>query len=417
MATFRTFNSMLNEYLAYDLLMEETTKRSYALDNLEMDNNWKDGPLVVPFEGGMASSYRYGKLTPENDIAEYEFVRGSVTGYKEIWGTMFWHSRDLIEHDGKVSEASFLKNLPKQIEAFTEGMKNVISLNFLTGSSFAKVTVNGTIGGVIIVDRPERFTLGQKVTVDDDNSAAVTGYVAPAGIDINTRSITLVTARGGAIPVDLSPYTVAQNAKCYVDGADAAGAAFTSIKDQLLTAANGGSANLFGISKLAYPYLQALNISGAGFTAATLLDNIFDAWTYAKTIGKVTGQEIVCSYKHLGNVMKSLEGPGGTPNQFKNVSTKINVYGFTEIVISGVKGNLKLVGVHEMDDDIMYIMDWSCLKIHSNGGFRKQTSPEGLQYYTVRTEDGYKYITDICFFGELVVSKPTGCAIIYGINY
>lgn len=415
MSTFRTFNSMLNEYLAYDLLMEEVTRRSYVLDKVTKDNSWKSGPLVVPFEGAMASSYRYGKLTAENDIAEYEFVRGTVTGYKEIWGTMFWHSRDLIEHDGKVSEASFLKNLPQQIERFTEGMKDVVSVNLLSGSHFAKATADGTAGGLLEVDRPERFTLGQKVTVDDDDSAAITGYVKD--ININTRVIHLVTTRGGVVDVDLSPYTVAQNAKCYVDGADGAGAAFTSLRDQLLTSANGGSANLFGVSKLAYPYLQSLNISGATWGAATLLDNIFDAWTYAKTIGKCSAREVLCSYKHLGNVMKALEGPGGAPNQFKNVETKINVYGFTEITISGVKGSLKLVGVHEMDDDIMYLIDWDCVKLHSNGFFRKQTSPEGLQYYTVRTEDGYKYITDISFFGELVVSKPTGCAIVYGINY
>ena len=412
MATVRTFNSMLNEYLTYDLLMEEVAKRSYFLENVEKDNNWRGGTLIVPFKGANASSYKYGGLTSDTDIAENEYVRGQVSGYKEIWGTMKWNARDLMEH-GKVSEQSFLKNLPDQIEDFIEGMKEVVSVNLLTGDHFAKLTVDGTIAGVIVVDRPERFTLKQKVFVDDNNSVpSAAGYVQ--SIDINTKTITLDTTRAGGTDLDVSAYTVAQNARVYVDGAETAGTAFTSLKSQLLSATNGGSPSLFGQLKTAYPYLQAINHDGATITSSNFLDKIFDYWTAQKQLGKGTATDVVMSYKHLGTAMKSLELASGP---YKNVNMKVNIYGWTEITVTGVKGTLKFVGVHEMDDDIIFFLDWKCMKLHSNQFFKKQQSPEGLSYFTQRNTSGYVYICDVSFYGELVVNKPTGCGIIYGINY
>lgn len=415
MSTNRTFNSMLNEYLSYDLLMEELQKRNFFIEKVEKDNSWKGGTLIVPFKGASASSFRYGALTAENDVSEHEFVRGQVSGYKEIWGTMQWHARDLLEHDGKVSEQSFLKNLPGMIEDFIDDAKQVVSVNLLTGNHFAKLTSDATANdGTIIVDRPERFQLKQKVIVDDDNSAAQTGYVQ--SININTKAIVLVTTRGGATPVDFSAVqmTVAQNAKVYVEGAETSSNAFTSLKSQLLSATNGGSATLFGQTKTAYPYLQSVNVSGASITASNFLDKVFDAWTTLKQLGKGSATDVVMSYKHLGTAMKLLELASGP---FKNVDTKVSIYGWTEITITGVKGTLKFVGVHEMDDDVIFFIDWKCMKLHSNGFFRKQTSPEGISYYTIRATDGYKYLTDICFYGELVVNRPTGCGIIHSISY
>ena len=58
MATTRTFNDMLNEYLNYDLLKEEMTKRDYVLKRVEKDNKWKGGNLVVPFKAAGASSVK-----------------------------------------------------------------------------------------------------------------------------------------------------------------------------------------------------------------------------------------------------------------------------------------------------------------------------------------------------------------------
>ena len=422
MATLRSFDDMLNEYLPYELLMEETMKRNYLLQHIEKDNDWKGGSLIVPFKGASASSYKYGGLTATNDIAEYDYVRGEISGYKEIWGTMKWNAKDLIEHgevsgqnQGLVSEQSFLKNLPDQIEDFVDGMKDVVSVNLLNGNHFATLTADATANdGNITVDRPERFELNQKVVVDDDDSAPLTGYVN--SININTSVINLVTTRGGATVVDFSVnnMTTAQNARTYFEGAETAANAFTSLKDQLLSAANGGSATLFGQSKLAYPHLQAINVDGSSITAVNILDKIFDAWTTIQQLGKGHAQHVLMDYKNLGSVMKFLESGAGA---YRHVETKASVYGYTEVVVFGVKGQLTLVGVHEMDSDVIYFLDWRALKLHSNGFFRKQVDPEGKAYYVVRETTGYVYICDIMFFGEMVLNRPSHCGVLYGISY
>lgn len=385
------------------------------MQKVEKDNDWRGGPLIVPFEGQRASSMKYGELTDESDISEFKYVRGEISDYKEVWGSMVWNSRDLFEHDGKFKEQSFLKDLPKQLERFMDDFKDTVSVNLLNGAHFASLTADSTANnGIITVDRPERFTLDQKVYVDDDATAAELGYVV--SIDINAKTVELATTRGGATAVNFLAVNklIAQNAKVYVDGAQTSGQAFTSLRDQLLSAANGGSATLFGQSKLAYPYLQAVNVDGSTVTASNVLEKIFDGWTQVMTLGRGRATHALMSYKNLGSVMKKLEDGAGA---YRHVSTKASVYGYTEIVVYGVKGQLTVVAVHEMDDDIIYYLDWRAMKFHTNNFFRKHTDPDGNSYYTVRANTGYKYICDICLYGEFVVHSPWRCGVLYGISY
>ena len=76
MATARSFNGMLNDYLAYDLLMEEVEQRNYFIQKVSKDTTWRGGPLIVPFRGNSATSFTFGKLTAEADIHEFDYVRG-----------------------------------------------------------------------------------------------------------------------------------------------------------------------------------------------------------------------------------------------------------------------------------------------------------------------------------------------------
>lgn len=412
MATTRSFSDMLNEYLTYDLLKEELLPRDWLLNAIEKDNSWKGGTLVVPFQGAKASSIKLGGLTSESDISEYDFVRGSVSGYKEAWGSLLFNQRDVDEHM-KAGEQSFLKGLEPQIDDFMNSMKEHLSMFLLNGPHFDKATADGTAGGLITVNRPERFEIGQKVTVDDADSASVDGYVKD--ININTKVLHIVTTRGGAVDVDLSPYTVAQSAKVYTDGAITGANQFQSLRDALLSAANGGGASLHGQTKLSFPYLQAINIAGSSITATNILDKIFDAYTVGRERGKGNPNKIVMSYKHLGSVMKVLET---SKQAFRQASdTKQSLYGYTTIEIVGVKGGLEVIGVHEMDDDIILGLDLKGIKLHSNDFFKIRKSPEGLMYHTLRATTGYSYIVDLCFYGELVVSRPSHQFIIHTISY
>jgi len=372
------------------------------------------GDLIVPFEGQHASSVEFGQLADSSDISKYDYVRGSITTQPEAWASLIFQHRDLIQHDGKIPESTFLRILPAQVDGMMSYFKMVMSVHLLGGASFAKATVDGTAGGVLGVDRVDRFALSQKLSLDDDNSSAATYYVI--AISIDNKTVTLSSTRGGAA-ADISAYTVAQNAKCYHPGAQSSG--FTGLKGQLLSLANSGTTNLFGQAKTAYPFLQCPNISGATVTATNILDKIFDAYTQRMILGKGgKAPEVLMSFKHMGSILKLLEVAKGPYNVVPN-SRKANTYGWTEIEVGGVGGQvLKLVGVQECDDDVIYFLDWDSITFYSNGLFKRRRAPDGKEYFEARATTGYSYILDHCLFGDLVCTAPWKNAILHSIpNY
>jgi hypothetical protein len=425
MATNRTFQAMLNDFLPNDLLKEELIKRDYVLSNIEKDDTWvgassatgNGGNLIVPFKAAGASSVAMGSLSASNDIAEDLYVRGTVTTQKELWGSMIFNHRDLMEHE-QVSEKNFLKILPDSINDFMDYVRNVASVNLLNGPWFATLTADATSSnGQITVDRPDRFVIAQKVVIADSLGNSLTGYVS--AIDMNQQIVTLVTTRNGSTNVNFSVLnlTVANGAKAYNDGAQVSGQAFESLRMLLLSAANGGDTTIYGVTKTAYPYTQAININGASVTATNLVEKIFDGFTQTRLFGKGAPTDILMSYKNLGSVLKIVEASKGAFNVIPE-SKKASQYGWTEIMIGSVTSQpLKFVGIQEMDNDIIIFMDWRAAKFYSNGFFRKRKSPDGIEYFEVRATTGFQYIVDVCLFGELVLQRPSYCGIMYGINY
>jgi len=416
MATTRTFQDMLNDYLPNKLLKEELVKRDYLFQQMEKDNDWSGGDLIVPFKGGQASTITFGSLAASNDIAETKNVRGSVTSQPEVWGSLIFNHKDLMQH-GKVSEQNLLKMLPDMIEDFMDYFKEVSSINLLGGPHFATLTADASANdGLITVDHPERFHFDQKVLVDDDNSTPITGYVK--GINMNTGVILLHTSRTSGVVFDFSAVgadmTTAQNAKCYHDGAQSN--SFTSLKSALLSAANGGSATLYGQTKTSYPYLQAINIDGTAITAANIMSSIFDALTTVRNRGKGKPSDVAMSYKNFGSCLKVIEGSKGAYTVVPE-SRKASQYGWDEVEIGSVKGRLKLVGIQEMDDDVIYFIDWRAIKFYSNGLFQKRVSPEGKMYFESRATTGYSYIVDIALMGDLILERPSYCGVIHTVAY
>jgi len=424
-STTRSFSQMLNDYLPNDLLKEELIKRDYIISNIERDDGWLTGSsttgeaaLIVPFKAAGASSVAFGSLTGSTDVAEDTYVRGRVTTAKEIWGSMIFNHRDIMEHD-KISEKNFLKLLPDTISDFMDYLKNVLSVNLMNGAHFAKFASDNAslASGLATVDRPDRFVVKQKVFVKDDVTAtSAAGYIQ--NIDMNTQVVTVATTRAGGTPLNLSAYTTANNAKFYNDGADpTSGNAFSSIRGAFLSAANGGDAQLYGVTKTLYPYLQAINVSGTTITAVNIMEKIFDALTTIRQFGKGAPTDVVMSYKNIGSCMKVIEASKGAFNVVPN-SQKASQYGWMEVQIGSVtKGSVKLVGVQEADDDVIYFIDWRALTFYSNGFFRKRKSPDGIEYFEVRNTTGFQYIVDICLFGELVVKRPSYCGVLFGISY
>lgn len=411
MGTNRDFQSMLNQYLPLDLLKEELIKRDYLMQKVNHVEDWKGGELIVPFEGQHASSLEFGALPAQNDISRYNYVRGSISTQPEVWSTLAFNHRDLMEHDGKIPESTFLKILPNQIEAMMMYFKMCISVHLLNNKAIAKATADGTAGGVLAVDRVDRFTIDQKVSLDDDNSAAATYYVI--NVNVYDETITLSATRGGAA-ADISAYTLAQNAKVYHPGAQSAG--MTGLPSQLLSAANGGSTSLFGQTKTAYSFLQAVQIDGTGVSATNILQKIFDGYTKRQRLAK-SGKtpEVLMSYKHLGSIIKLLDTQKGPFNVIPN-SQKVQSYGWSTIQIGSVSGQiLTMVGVQEMSDSEIYYLDWDGINFYSNGLFKRRKAPDGKEYFEVRDTTGYLYLLDHCLFGDLVVTAPWKQAVMYGI--
>lgn len=413
MATTRSFSAMLNDYLPNQLLKEELVKRDWLLSNIEKDDGWLQGPLIVPFKAAGASSVSFGSLTDSTDIAEDSYVRGSISTYPEVHGSMIFNYRDLIEH-GQVSEKNFLKILPDTVDDFMAYMKMCVSLSITNGPSFAKVTdATNAATGIMIVDRVERFSLGQKCSIDDDDSGATTVYVT--AINSLTQAVTLSLTRGGAA-ANLSAYSVAQNAKFYFDGAQSNG--MSSLKLSLLPASAGGSTSLYGQTKTSYPFLQAIAGDGSSITAANILDSIFDQFVIVKNRGKGNPTKVLMSYKNFGAVLKSLETSKGAFHvDPKGAST--SVYGWTEVAIFGPAGKLDVVAIQEMDDDWIAFLDVrpTVMKFYSNGFFRKQASPEGKEYFEARATTGRSYIIDVSCFGDFVLQRPSYCGALYSISF
>lgn len=420
MATSRTFDDMLNEYLSDEIMREELVKRDYFLQKVKRKDDWKGGDIIIPFKGAGASSVKYNALTAQTDIAESTYVRGSISTMPEVWGTMSFYSRDLHEHDGKIPEDSFLKLLPGELDDFTQYLKENISCQLLAGPHFATVTdASDAATGIMVVDKIDRFTLGQKVLLDDDNSNYGTYYVI--GIDVNTKQVTLSAARGSTY-ADVSAFSVAQNAVFYHDGvltAAAGGAAnattFTSMKSALLSYANGGSQSIHGTTKTSYPILQAYNEDGSDVTATNILDRIFDFYVNCRIRGKGRATEIIMSLKHMGSILKIMEINKGGYKVTKD--PQATLYGWMEIEIAALANgmNLKLVGVQEMDDDVIFAVDWSNIVFHTNGFIRKEKSPDGLNYFTIRATTGYQYVIDLCCFGDVAYEKPGHNGVLHSI--
>jgi hypothetical protein len=419
--TRRNFQDMLNEYLPNELLKEELIMRDYIIQNVQKDNNWKGGKLIVPFKGSGATSVSFNQLTPASDIIQSKYVRGSIDDYREVWGSLIFNQRDLQEHDGKIPESTFLRLLPDELEDFMDYKKEVVSIQFGTGPNFATVTVNGTAGGVIGVDKIDRFQVNQKFVLRGDTAPDLEVYVTNVnntGVDIDDETVTVSATPGGA-PINVSAYTIADNAKMYHPGvSDGAGNfnTFISFKDAFLSAANGGAASLHGVPKKAWPILQAVNIDGSGITATNILDGLFDAYTEVRRRSKGRATEYLMSLKNYGSIMKQLELQKGA---FRVVEDpKESLFGWMEMKIANVTGQvLKFVGIQEWDDDTIALVDWRSITFRSNGYFKKRISPDGREYFEVRNTNGYQYIVDCCLFGEMEYKKPGHSAIIHSISY
>jgi hypothetical protein len=430
MATTRSFGDMLNEYLNEDLIANEVIGRDYFLKKAKKDPNWVGGNYIVPFYGGLASSIAFGSLTDSTDISEDTDIRGSITTQPEMWATLLFNQKDLDQHEGIKREQSFIMNLTeKTLPRFISSVKQMLSVVLTGGPHFATATADGTVGGLITVDRPELFELKQKVIWANDTPANSIGYVQ--SINMETGVIHVQTTRAGGVDDDLSVMTIALNAKCYYDGLINAGTSLvqnnmTSMRSALLSAVNGGSAALHGQTKTSYPFLQAINASGAAIIATNIAEQIF--YLYSTEIGKkaknkATGAkptDTLLSEKNYANVIISLDDQKGAFNVTPGSPTAES-YSWETITVRSNQGKkLTFTNIPEMDDDIIPIVDWETIKFASNKFIRFRSNPDNpgkIKYYESRATTGFSYIVDAAVYGDAVYTNPNANGIIHSISY
>jgi hypothetical protein len=165
------------------------------------------------------------------------------------------------------------------------------------------------------------------------------------------------------------------------------------------------------VTKTDYPYTQSINRSGAAYTRTNFLDSLFADFVEVRVKGKANPNTMIMSDRMWGVVMGYLELQKGAYRQANDMN--ITEYGFQEVTVTGPRGAAKIVGLHEMDDDVIYIMNPMSAKTYSNGGIRKRVGPDGLEFYVERTTEGYVYVVDVCFQGDVVLEHPSGCGIVH----
>lgn len=412
MATTQSFSNMLKRFMPYNMLVEEMRKRNYLWRTISKDSSWMGGRLEVPFEGGEASSITLGSLPSTSDISETVAVLGYEDNYREIWGSMIFNEKDLdLNNDFK---GSFLKILPGKINQFLTRLERDFSHLILNGPAIDSLTANGTALGIATVNFPERFSIGQKVIVRRSTPAAIVGYVRT--INMEDKELELYDARTDGAVIDISTYTTALSSALYQDGSVTVPGGvlqnnFNSLRNSLLSAANGGDASIHNQTKLSYPILQAVNIDGSGITAATVLEEIFDAFYEVTRIGKGMPTEILVSFKHYGNIAKDLEA-----NRRFAVEDSSSGYGFVSVKVRGPQGSMVITALRDMDDDVVFIMDWKALKFYGSHFFERKRH-FGNQEYMIRNTTGYQYVVDIRLYGNLIVHAPSYCGVIHSISY
>jgi hypothetical protein len=413
-----TFNAMLNEYLPYDLLMREMQERNWLLKTANIKEGWDGSDLIIPYQSSGASSVKMGGLTAEDDIDTASYVRGKLTGYKECWATLLFNSRDLMEHD-KVSETNFLRILPDQLDETLNFMKEIVStavLNVKEVTSLAATPADAA--SVIKVYHPERLWIGQKIQVRlAANTAQVTVYVL--SINMNNGDISVSDTRGGA-PVTTINWTTdgyAAEDNVYIpdtfnDQTTTNDNGFSSLLHQVLPdGVLGAPDSVFGQVKTSSPFTQGLYYDARSLIvdSTDVLAEIFNGFAKARQ----RKAEIDCflvSFKTFSAVLAALEyGAGGKTlgsGAFKNVGDKVDYAGFSEITVGSVLGSMKIVAINEFTDKLALGINTKKLDFHTNRGFQIQESPDGLKFYSIRTESGYQYIVDYSFYGDFVYSCP-----------
>lgn len=405
MGLTQSHSAMLKRYMKEEIFESKLAERSYIWKNVKKSYDWAGGVYEVPVRKQGFSSVQMAALPSATDIAEAAESMGTISAQKELIMSAIFNERDLARHG--YSEQTYLKNILQMAEELPLRAADQMESALLRGSGVIGVaTANGHATDGIAVENPSLFQPGQKVTVDDDNSSEVSGYVRT--VDINTGILVIYDARTGGAVVDLSGYTTAQNAVVKIVGSSTE--SFLDLPAALLPASvTGGSATIYGLNKSEHTTLQAKYATGASYTAATILKDLLKEFYANRKLGRGNITEIWCSTGAFANAAINLEA--GRQYMVKDRSAG---FGFNSITLVGNEGEVKLVGLNSMPDSKAVFVDWDAIKFAGQKLKKKLYGEAGQEYFTVRNTTGVQFISDMVLAGDFVIN-PGKMGIVHSI--
>lgn len=398
-------NEMLREYAPHTLIMDEFKRDNFVFNEFETDRSWKNGAAYqIPWELSSANDTQMGSLVDESvmgDIGTYK--KAILTEQPEMWGSLKLLERDLTRYSDL--RQSFLKIFPEKLTQLTDHMKSNVATMVLRGGAICVATANGTIGGVVKLDKPQFLSVGQRVLLKD-NDQSVIAYVKQ--IDMNKKEVLFAADRAGTV-IDLSDFRVLEGAKVMIPGQDTE--TLSSLQTYLLPASLGGLDTIHGQPKLSSPLLQPMVLDGSGLTVSTILDKLYDYYFEIKELGKVKNAELWVPY----HVFKACAKLAQASKRFIDGGKEAG-YGFSKMKLIGMEGDMTLVAISDMPSDKIMLLDKSCFKFVGDTFFdKKRLLNTEDEFWVQRKTTGYEYIVDICFRAEFVATKLSSSAIIHSI--
>lgn len=407
MAATQSYSALLKRYMPEKLIENDFGKKNYIWTKCEKDQSWAGGIYEIPLLEAGFSTMQFGTLAATNDIAEMEVAMGTINGHKELWNSIYVREADLFRHGDM--EASYLKIMPEQVDAFTSRIQEKVSTHFLAGGKIATAEGDGTASGTIVVDNPELFQKGEKVEIVDDDTAATTGYIR--AIDLNTKTLTIYNARSGGAALDLSGvspagYKVSANAKIRLVGTGAE--KFLSLPEACLPASLGGSDTLYGKTKTDFMTLQSYREDGTGWTVSTILDDVMNFIYNVQKLGRGRQNEILVNFGMFKNISKKLEAS----KRYVTADKKAG-YGFVSVSILGPEGDVTITALRNMPKNMAFAIDWKGVSFAGKEFFKKKLY-NGDDFFMLRDSTGPAFITDIALRGDFVV-KPALVSVVHSI--
>lgn len=405
MALTQSHSAMLKRYMKEEIFETKLAERSYIWKNVKKSFDWAGGVYEVPVRKTGFSSVQFATLPSASDISEAQEVMGTITSQKELIMSAIFNERDLQRHG--YSEQTYLKNILQLAEDLPLRAADQMESALLRGVGVIGIaTADGAVGGTISVENPALFQPDMKVSIIDDNTAEVLGYVRT--VNINTGQLVIYTARTAGALVDLSLYTTSQNARVRIVGSGTE--SFLDLRAALLPAAvAGGSDTIYGLNKIDSVNLQSKYVSGAAYTAATILKDLLKEFYANRKLGRGNITEIWMSTGAFANAAINLEA--GRQYMVKDRSAG---YGFNSITLVGNEGEVKLVGLNSMPDSTAIFVDWDAMKFAGQKLKKKLYGEAGQEYFTVRNTTGVQFISDMVLAGDFVIN-PSKMGIVHSI--